>query len=272
MWNLAKMQPFQSTTMAQIAGKVGRLVWPFAVAYGVLGCAPMDEGAARPVCNAADCSLSVVLGPGDGSYVPAALEATAAAFLGPGGGSGASSGSGSAAGGLPRIRLDRDTLSPGKGTLYTEPRNQSLGLRAEATRPLWHGLQGYGAMSLGAVRHDYRLPQGLGPLTDPITVAFRTVYATPEIGVRYDFAIGGLPGVAGRLSAGTGIALGHTRTHLRSALLDVRSTTTTTQPFVSLGAGLVLDPPGTGQVELVAGGRMGKGGAGVLRSELRLSR
>jgi hypothetical protein len=229
------------------------------------------------VCGGFDCHLSLLAGPGDGSYVPQALDATARAFLGPAGGTtggafAVDAGSGPDAGGGLRLRPDRTTLFPGKGTAFQVTANQSLGLRGEISRPLSDRFQVYGAVSASIGQHDYALPQGLGPLTDPITIAFRTGSVTPEIGLRYQQALVAGTGMQLRLSAGAGMVLAHTHTHLTSALLDMSSRITTRQPFVALGAGLVLDRPGRVQVELATSGRLGRRGAGVLRSEIRLSR
>jgi hypothetical protein len=152
-------------------------------------------------------------------------------------------------------------------------RNRSLGLRAEISRPLSPGLRAYAALSAGAGQHDYHLPRGLGPLTDPMRISFRTLSLTPEAGVVGDRALPDpFSGARLRLSAGAGVVLTQTRTHLTSALLDVSARNDMAQPYLHLGVGLVLDPEGPGQLELAAGGRLGKGGQGVLRGEMRLSR
>lgn len=233
---------------------------------------PAQGPLAAPVCAPPECRFSLTAGPNDGAYVPAALEATAAAFLGPGSGAGTGPGAGSGGTGFPRLRLDRETLSPGSGTDFRVTRNRGIGLRAELTRPLEGDLRAYAALSLGAGQHDYLLPQGLGPLVDPMRISFRSLSLTPEAGLVHDRALPGLPAARLRLSAGAGVALTRTRTHLTSALLDVSSRSDLAQPFLALGIGLMLDPEGPGQAELVAMGRLGKGGAGVLRGELRLSR
>lgn len=244
------------------------------------GCAAGPTGR-DGACAPPACRLSLVAGPGDGAYVPGALEATAAAFLGPG--SGGASGTGTTTGpttgpttgtgtGFPRLRLDRDTLSPGSGTAFRVPRNRSLGLRAEISHPLGGSLRAYAALSAGVGQHDYLLPQGLGPLVDPMRIGFRTLSLTPEAGLVHIRPLPVLPGAHLRLKAGAGVALTRTRTHLTSALLDVSSRKDSAQPYLSLGAGLLLDPEGPGQLELAAAGRLGKGGKGVLRGEVRLSR
>lgn len=223
-------------------------------------------------CRAPDCRLSLTTGPGDGAYVPGALEATATSFLGPSSaGSGSGGGAGGGPAGSPRLRIDRDTLAPGSGTAFRVPRNQSLGLRAEVSRPLAPGLRGYAALGGAVGRHDYLLPQGLGPLTDPMKFSFRTVSLTPEVGVVHERA---LSDAQLRLSTGVGVSLTRTRTHLTSALLDVSSRYDAAMPYVSLGAGLVLAPQGPGltAVEVATQARLAKGGKGVLRSEIRLSR
>lgn len=244
---------------------------------GLAGCGSTSSLSSDPLaCTRASCRLSLTLGPGDGAYIPGALEATADAFLQPTSNPPTGTGSGATAspGNPPslRIQLDRDTLSPSSGTAYTETRNQSIGLRGEASQPLLGALDGYAAVSVAIGRHDYALPQGLGPLIDPIKVRFQTVSATPEIGLRYDQPLTFLNGISLRLSAGTGVVFSHTRTHLTSALLNVSSATNAAQPFVGVAAGVIIDPPGRGRAEFLTGGRMGKGGAAVLRSEFRLAR
>lgn len=97
-----------------------------------------DLARCRTDCAAADFRLSLTAGPGDNTTVAATLEATATSFSGPGTGSKVTSGgAGSETGGgagLPRQRLDRDTV-------FYLTRSQSLGLWTEVSRPINSGLR-----------------------------------------------------------------------------------------------------------------------------------
>lgn len=209
--------------------------------------------------------------------VPGALEATARQFLGgsgsaPGSGSGSAAGSAGAGGVLARLPLRRDTLSPGSGTAYRVTTSQSFGLRLERHWPVTARTRGFVALRGGAGQQRYLLPQGLGPLTDPMQIGFLTGWIGTEIGLRHERILTAHPDTALRLSVSAGHDLTLTRTHLQSALVDVTNRHHEGRRHASLGLGLVWRPAGTGaEIEWQGAARVLQGGQRLFRSEWRLS-
>jgi hypothetical protein len=226
-------------------------------------------------CPATTCKVALTAG-GDGmAHVAPALEATAAQFLGSGS---ADPGGGMAEGGpggLPRLPLGRDTLSADSDTAHRRLSDRRLGLRVEAGAPLSRHLAAFAAMSIAAGQSRHLLPQGLGPLADPMRIGFDRISVTPEMGVRWTRP---LPDVAGgktdlTLTLSAGQEISRVRTTVRSALLDVRNDSMVRQGFVSLGAGLGLSAAAGGpRIEAIAEARLMEGGARLVQGGLRLSR
>ncbi|MFZ1467638.1 MAG: hypothetical protein WAT09_01535 [Paracoccaceae bacterium] len=224
--------------------------------------------------------MALTASPGDGSYVEGALGATADQFLEPGASAATTARlerDPDRAGALPRLPLDRDTLSPGSDTAYSVTRNRGLGLRAEVEQPIGTlaGVQtrGFVAMRAGIGQHDYFLPQGLGPLSDPTAIDFVTGRLGVEVGLTQDRPLWRNPDLDLRLSLSAGHDLTQTHTTVQSALLDVSNTHVEGRSYLALGAGLLWQPAGRGpQVELHGEARLLDGGQPVLQTELRLTR
>lgn len=238
---------------------------------GLAGC---DDGPAN--C----CSVAVIGGTDGMAHAGPALEATATQFLGPS--SSASEDTSSAgpsestrADGFPRLPLGRDTLSPDSSTAHRRLSDHRLGLRVQTDLPLSARTKAFAALSLSGGQSRHLLPQGLGPLADPMQIGFDRLSVTPEVGIRWGRP---LPEVAGAqtgltLALSAGQEVSRVRTTLRSALLDITNYSTVRLSFVSLGAGVMLAPVGGGpQIEAVVQARQMSGGDRVLHSEIRLSR
>lgn len=216
-------------------------------------------------------------GPVDGAQIPSALESAAVQFMGAdtagGGGVGLAAGaSGGGAGGQagPALRLPglgRDTLSPDSDTAYAVVRNRSVGVRGEYTVPLRGAVSGFAAVTGGVGWHDHDLPEGLGPLSDPISITMRLRQMGVEAGLRREVPF---DGGAMRLSLAVGADQVHTRTTIRSALLDVTSDDRRKVGHVTLGSALAWQP---GRAEIVLRGdiRAYQSGERVARTELRIS-
>lgn len=234
------------------------MVWGAGMALMLAGCG--DAPPAR---------LMLVATPASPAIVPQALGATAQQFLGPGAGGGASgggAGSGPSQGGSPGSRplIRPDLLTPGSGTAYRlrQSRARALGLAAE--RPLRPGLALTGQAMIGAGRLDYRLPQGLGILRDPARITFDTRFAELEAGLAWRRDL--TPEAALRLGLAAGLHHSRTRTHVSSALLEIRNKSRQTDPYLALRGDLELRPevlPGRlhlgGELRLVPGAGVSAG-------------
>ena len=229
-------------------------------------------------CPVGECSMALVAGADGLAHAGPALEATADQFLGPQGGgvgtgrlAGQSRATPSAAGGLPRLVLDRDTLAPDSTTPHQVLTDRRLGLRVQASRPLSAGFGTHAALTLAAGQSRHVLPQGLGPLTDPLRIGFDRVSATPELGVHWSRPLPLLPEGEIRVGASAGQEISRVRTRLRSDLLDVRHLGTVRQGFVALEAGIGLRPAsGRARLEAAVRLRQDQDGDRQLQSELRL--
>lgn len=233
-------------------------------------------------CNdgPANCCAVAVIGGRDGmAHTGPALEATATQFLAPSPststGQSSAGPSGSArSDGFPRLPLGRDTLSPDSSTAHRHLSDHRLGIRVQTDLPLSAQTGAFAALSLSGGQSRHLLPQGLGPLADPMQIGFDRLSVTPEIGIRW---VRPLAEVAGAktdltLALSAGQEVSRVRTTLRSALLNVTNYSTVRQSFVSLGADVMLTPVGGGpQIEAVVQLRQMSGGDRVLHSELRLS-
>ena len=175
-------------------------------------------------------------------------------------------------GALPSIPLMRDTLSSHSGMPYRLATSQSLGLRLERHWPVTARTRAFLALRGAAGQQDYRLPKGLGPLTNPMQIDFLSGLVGTEIGLQHERPLTADPDTALRLSVSAGYDLTLTRTHLQSALLDVSNQHREGQRHVALGAGLVWQPAGTGtEIEWGTEARLLKGGQQLLRSEWRIT-
>jgi hypothetical protein len=211
------------------------------------------------------------------AHVGPALEATAEQFLDrPAAAKGLPDVSGSvSSGGSPRLTLGRDTLAPDSDTPHRRLSDRRLGLRGQINTPLSAQTDVFAALSVTAGQSRHLLPQGLGPLADPMRIDFDRLGLTPEVGIRWTRPLSDVAGAKTSLTLAlsAGQEVSRVRTTLRSALLDVTNYSTVRQGFVSLGAGLTLAPAGgRAQIEAVVQARQMTGGERVLHSEFRLSR
>lgn len=140
----------------------------------------------------------------------------------------------------PSTLIRADMLSPGSDTDYRllQSRSRSIGLHAK--QPLGRNLSATARLTLGEGRTAYSLPQGLGILRDPATIRFETSFATLETGLAWHHSL--LPGLSGTVEMALGARQTHTRTHVSSALLDVRSKSRQVDPYIALRTGIELTP------------------------------
>ncbi len=205
-----------------------------------------------------DCRADLVLGQDRRGMVEPALHATAAAFA-----AGAAP-DGRAPPAALRLEIDPDALGPDSDTPHRLVRDRMAGLRLARPVPLAGGwdLEPSALLAVGESR--YRLPQGMGILTDPVEIGFRTVSATPELALGRGMRVGDWDG---RLSLGLGAQLARSRVTVRSDLLDVTHYATTRRGFLRLGT--VLEAPGS-RLGLAGEARIYEGRAAELAAEMRL--
>ena len=104
-----------------------------------------------------------------------------------------------------------------------------LHVRAEWQRPLSGGLQLVTRLDWRLARTVVRFPDGIDVFTDPTTAQLTGHEVSGEAGLA-------LPIGAGvQAFVGAGLATSSVKTHVTSALLDVRSETSTLQPYLALG-------------------------------------
>lgn len=221
----------------------------FFAALAMTGCGGdrQDQGPAQDFVP--QISLFAVQGPEDSVFIPAALERTALEFLGPPRPAGAA-----ASGGAPPL-IRPDMLSPGSTTTYQRTQSQARALGIRAEHPLHANLSATARMTLGEGRSVYVLPQGLGVLRDPTTIRFDTRLATLESGLAWHQEL--LPGVAGTAEMALGLRYTQTRTHVLSALLDVRSQNGQRDGYIAFRGAVGLHPgPGRGALDIGAEARL----------------
>lgn len=182
----------------------------------------------------------VVQGPEDNAFIPAALEATAQAFLGrqessvaPTGTVGG--GSSRPVGSRPSGLIGPDTLSPDSDTEYQLLRSRSRSVELRAEQTLRQNLSATARLTLGAGETVYTLPQGLGILRDPTTVRFMTRFATIETGLAWRRPW--LPYTSTNVEMAAGLQHRQTKTHVSSALLDVRNKSRQRNAYIALRGG-----------------------------------
>ena len=178
-------------------------------------------------------------------FIPPALTATARAFVG-GAATPPAGPAAPPAAGLP-FEIGADTLSPDSGTPYRRTASRRIGVGVVVDGRLTGPLGWEGAVRLSRGQSRYVLPQGLGVLVDPITIAFDTDQLDAEAGltlhgqqwhrVQPIFGVGG------------GVSLTRTKTRINSALLNVSNRSTHQQEFVYVSVGLE-HPVGRAKVAL----------------------
>lgn len=131
-------------------------------------------------------------------------------------------------------------LSPDSDTAYrlVQSRSRSVGIRAE--QPLRHNLSATARLTLGEGRTTFALPQGLGILRDPATIRFATRFSTIEAGIAWRRPV--LPGASSTVEMALGLQHRQTKTHVSSALLDVRSTSYQRDAYIALRGGFDIQP------------------------------
>lgn len=244
--------------------KVARCVSLFAlVMLGLVGCQP---------CAHEECSVALTSGPGDSSYIPNALAASADQFFATRPQTGGATGPAKTGSGFSRLQLDRDTLSPDSSTAFSVARNLGLGLRAEARKPFSTNTQVFAALSGNRILHNYNLPQGLGPLSDPTRINFASNRIGAEVGLLYERALPTRAEVTWHMSLAGGYDLVQTHTTIRSALLSIDNTSFEVRSHATLGTGIAWQPDSVApQIELRGEVRLLDRGQMTLRNELRLT-
>jgi hypothetical protein len=198
--------------------------------------------------------LSVQVASDETSFLTHALDATVTQFVGP-----QTKGpkAGVVAGGQSTVSLGgitAHTLTPKSGTAYI--RNQSVRrfVALEMQQPLmdrqgkvrnWHLT---GRVALGQGNSQYKLPDGIGILKDPISIDFDTHFISTEAELAWKKPLGTQAGAA------LGLALGqrttHSQTKITSALLDVHNNSWQTKAYLALRAGLWLQPDPTSSAKI----------------------
>lgn len=175
-------------------------------------------------------SVSLTIGQDDAFYVPPSLEATAAQFFRPK--------TGPTKKGSLLVDIDRDTLSPGSKTPYSQTHSMQTRLSGRAELPLGRHISLNGGLTLAKGSSKYLLPTGAGVLIDPITVTFQTTSAELEAGLAWRF--NATDRLSARFELGGGGSIARTRTHIASALLDVENTSNSKAGFIYTGVGVRL--------------------------------
>lgn len=233
--------------------RAGNTAWliPLVIAFAVSGCSVSDgavsDGAAPgqgPVQWFNPKTRFVVTqGLEDTVFISPALEAAARQFLGSSrpdrSAAGPTGPDGTPAAQTPgRLLIQPDALSPGSDTPYRleHSRARSVGLRVD--QPLRGNFSATARVMLGRGTTVYTLPEGLGVLDEPTTIRFDTDFVQAEAGLAWNRQI------SRRVATETEVALGlqetRTKTHVTSALLDVRNTSRHTFPYVALRGGFDL--------------------------------
>ena len=144
-------------------------------------------------------------------------------------------------GASPLIDINEDTLSSAGGVEFSQTHSRkteaAVGLKKHLSGK-WHATT---RARLFAGQSSYHLPQGAGVLTDPIDISFRTRGAGVEAGLLFETG----DRVISAFEIGAGQTYTRSRTHIRSALLDVRSDTSNTSGFVYSAIQVGLRPAKT---------------------------
>ncbi|MCF2903384.1 hypothetical protein L0666_00150 [Octadecabacter sp. CECT 8868] len=178
--------------------------------------------------------LRLQAGSGPSLTLPDALESAANSFFGP-----------TPVGGGFNLSAD-DIFGETDGARQSSGASYALSLQASQliwSRPdmdiMWDAM-----LSVGQAY--YRLPEGAGPLIDPISVRFDYVTLTPRLYSQIERPVGG-SGVWGVRSGG-GVEVSRTRVAITSALLDVRDTSIHATGFVFTDAYYGWDSSYNGQI------------------------
>jgi hypothetical protein len=179
----------------------------------------------------------------DGVFIPSALEAAGRKFVGAprrdGSAAPASGASfpGPAAPRRPPL-IRPDMLSPGSDTPYRLRQSLANSVAIRVARPLRPGLDLTGRLALGRGSTVYDLPDGLGVLRDPTTIRFRTHFALLEAGLAWRRPLRGT--MVAEVEVAAGLRETRIKTHVTSALLDVRSASRHRDPYIALRGGIEL--------------------------------
>lgn len=182
--------------------------------------------------------IEITRGVEDGVFIPPALEAAGRSFIGaPRADGSAAPAPGPAAPRRPPL-IRPDMLSPGSDTPYRLRQSHAHAIAVRIARPLRPGLDLTGRLALGRGETLYDLPEGLGVLRDPTTIRFTTEFALLEAGLTWQRRWRGT--VAAEAEVAAGLRETRTRTHVTSALLDVRSSSRHRDPYIALRGGIEL--------------------------------
>lgn len=204
-------------------------------------------------CGAAcmDCRSEIVLGQDRRGHVEPALHVTADRFV-----------EAPAKSGPPaqRLMIDPEVLGPDSDTPHDLVRDRMIGVRLSRETGLGAGFGLEASVLTGIGESRYRLPQGMGILTDPVEIGFRSLSVTPELALTRPVGLGPLEGKA---VLGLGVQAARSHVTVRSALLDVSETVVTRRPYARLGAELSHGPVTLSGEARVYEGRSAEIGAGM---------
>lgn len=197
-----------------------RMIFPrfFLVALAFCaGCAPPAISVALPEAEI-----------GTPLYVPGALVGAEARFLDVDGFDPAPPSSAAGAG------------AASSGAAWTARRQVGprLHLRAESRHGMGEGVALVARGNYRLAETRVRFPQGIDIFTDPADARILGHEISAEIGVSADLPIGDATPMEG--FAGAGLSAAWTRTHVTSALLDVRSRERIVTPYLALGLSRAL--------------------------------
>jgi len=206
------------------------------------------------------CRSALVLGQDRRGHVEPALRVTAARFV-------------MAPAAVPArnrppafgLEIDPEVLGPDSDTPHDLVRDRLIGLRLSRETDLGAGFGLEASVLTGIGESRYRLPKGMGILTDPVDIGFRSLSVTPELALSRRADLGAL---SGQVVLGLGMQAARSRVTVRSALLDVSETVMTRRPYARLG--LVLEEPRRG-VALAGEARVYEGRAAEIGAEMRLT-
>ncbi len=215
------------------AGPVGLRGLVLAVSMLLAGCAMQGP------------TVSLAAGTSPGAFIPGALQASAVQFVGPQGRASHPTTTPRLTGG-PRgatLVFTPDMLKPGSSTPFVSTDNLAVAVRVEGVRPVTPASEVFAAMRLGSEHRAFYLPRGIGPLIDPTRIAFAAQTAGVEIGARRRLALD-RRGLSLVLGVAAGADLRRTRTHIRSALIDMTNRHSDRPTHLRISAGLGWQPEG----------------------------
>jgi len=162
----------------------------------------------------------------DQHYIPSALDTAGRRFFQPSARAKPANRSETAR--SPLIDINENTLSSSGGVKFSQTRSHKTEAAVGLKKKLTGKWSATARARLFAGQSSYHLPEGIAPFSDPIDISFRTRGAGVEAGLLFETG----ERVTSAFEIGAGQTYTRSRTHIRSALLDVRSDTSDTSGFV----------------------------------------